>query len=55
MKEIIKDKFATAKHLSAVVEISERKIKESIKKLKNKGVLKKVGSDRGGYWEITSE
>ncbi len=49
LKEIIKDKFATEKHLSAVG-ISERKIKENIKKLKNNGVLKRVGLDKGGYW-----
>ena len=34
LKEIIKDKFVKAKHLSVVVGISERKIKENIKKLK---------------------
>ena len=55
LKEIIKNKFITTKQLSVVVGISERKIKENIKKLKNKEVLKRVGPDRGGYWEITSE
>ena len=55
LKEIIKDKFVTGNHLSIVIGISERKIKENIKKLKNKGVLKRVGPDKGGYWEIISE
>ncbi|MHB1336382.1 MAG: winged helix-turn-helix transcriptional regulator [Candidatus Humimicrobiaceae bacterium] len=49
LKEIIKNKFVTTKQLSVVIGISERKIKENIKKLKNKEVLKRVGPDRGGY------
>ena len=53
IKEISKDKHITAKKLSGVVGISERKIKENIKALKEKGLRKRIGPDRGGYWEIT--
>lgn len=52
LQEIKKDKNITAKKLSAIVGISERKIKENIKVLKNKGFLKRIGSNRAGYWEI---
>ena len=52
IKEITKDKHITAKMLSGLVGISERKIKENIRTLKEKGLLKRIGPDRGGYWEI---
>ncbi len=52
LKEIRKNRFITTKHLSGVVGISERKIKENIKKLKDKKMVKRVGPNRGGYWEI---
>ena len=31
------------------------KIEENIKKLKQKCILKRVGSAKGGYWEIINE
>jgi ATP-dependent DNA helicase RecG len=49
-----KDKNVTAKRLSEIVGISERKIKENVKLLKNKGLVKRIGPDRGGYWEIVN-
>jgi ATP-dependent DNA helicase RecG len=52
LEEIVNDKYITAKKLSVVVGISERKIKENIKKLKQKGLLKRIGPDKGGYWKI---
>jgi len=55
LEEIRKDRFVTIKYLSGVVGISERKIKENIKKLKDKKMLKRVGPNRGGYWEIISK
>ena len=38
----------TAKELAFVAGISERKIKENTRKLKGKGLLHRVGPDRGG-------
>jgi ATP-dependent DNA helicase RecG len=38
--------------LTKIVGISERKIKENISKLKAKGLLRRVGPDKGGHWEI---
>lgn len=55
LEEIRKDRLVTIKHMSDVVGISERKIKENIKKLKSKKILKRVGPNRGGYWEIMSK
>jgi ATP-dependent DNA helicase RecG len=42
----------SARELSAEVGISSRKVEENIFKLKKKGMLKRIGSARGGYWEI---
>jgi ATP-dependent DNA helicase RecG len=42
----------TVKEMSVIVGISERKIKENIAKLKEKGMLKRVGPDKGGHWEV---
>lgn len=52
LSQISKNKFITAKKLSLIVGISERKIKENISKLKKKGLLKRIGPDKGGYWEV---
>ncbi|MFQ5456022.1 MAG: winged helix-turn-helix transcriptional regulator [Nitrospirota bacterium] len=42
----------TAKELSGIIGISDRKIKENIKKLKEIGLIKRVGSAKGGHWEV---
>ena len=52
LAEITKDAFVSAVKLSAVMVISERKIKENIKKLKQKGALRRVGPDKGGHWDV---
>ena len=45
----------TAKELSEVVGISSRNIEVNISKLKEKKVVKRVGSDKGGYWIVEDE
>lgn len=49
------NKFITGRELSSEVGISERKIKENISKLKQKGLLKRIGSTKAGYWEVKYE
>jgi ATP-dependent DNA helicase RecG len=44
---------ATATEMAKAVGISERKIKENLKKLKVLGRLRRIGPDKGGHWEIT--
>lgn len=53
LDNISKNKRFTAHELARIVGISERKIKENIKKLKEKGLVKRIGPDRGGYWEVS--
>jgi ATP-dependent DNA helicase RecG len=42
----------TSEEIASIIGISDRKIKENIKKLKGLGLLKRVGPDRGGHWQI---
>jgi len=42
----------TIPELSAIVKISERKMKENIAKLKAKGLIERIGPDKGGHWRV---
>jgi len=42
----------SAKDLSDIIGISQRKIEENISKLKKKELIKRSGSPKGGYWEV---
>ena len=45
----------TTRELSVKVRISQRKIKENLSKLKDKGIIKRIGPPKGGYWEVREE
>jgi ATP-dependent DNA helicase RecG len=55
LEEIIKNKYITIKRLSESIGISERKTQENINKLKGKRLLKRVGPDKGGHWEVLAK
>jgi len=42
----------TAKDLAEKTRLSRRGIEWNIQYLKQKGTLKRVGPDKGGYWKI---
>ena len=42
----------TIAELAQTISISDRIIKKSIKKLKEGGLLRRVGPDKGGHWEV---
>jgi len=52
MEEIIHNPYVSARELSEIVGISSRKIEENIKKLKARGVVKRIGPAKGGHWEV---
>ena len=52
IEQLLKDPHKTNKELSSYVGISERKIRENIRKLKAYGILKRHGGDKGGSWEV---
>ena len=49
---ISKNKEITAKALSEKIKISLTAVENNIAKLKEKDILKRIGSDKTGYWEI---
>jgi ATP-dependent DNA helicase RecG len=50
---ITANQHITALELARIVGISERKIKDNLKKLKDKGLLTRIGPDKGGHWKVT--
>lgn len=52
LSKMRENSYITVKELSAIVKISERKIKENIKKLKKYKMVKRIGSAKGGHWEV---
>ena len=49
---IQQNRFITVVELAGKIKISRKSILENISKLKEKGILSRVGADKGGYWEI---
>lgn len=43
----------TTMDLAGEVSISQRKIKQNIQKLKEKGLIERIGPAKGGYWKVT--
>lgn len=47
-----KDPYISKKELSLKVGISSTAIDKNIISLKRKGLLRRIGADRGGHWEV---
>ena len=45
----------TQKDLAAVIGITEDGVKYHITRLRKKGILKRIGPDKGGYWEVVKK
>jgi len=52
LKLLGKDNTLTRDQMAKKIEVSPETIKKNIEKLKRKNLLKRIGSDKGGYWEI---
>ncbi|GFO97031.1 ATP-dependent DNA helicase [groundwater metagenome] len=53
MLEIMRENpYISKKELSLKLEISTTAIDKNISSLKKKGLLRRIGADRGGYWEV---
>ena len=44
--------FYSAEELSQIIGLSRKSIIQNMKKLQDSGLLKRVGADKNGYWEI---
>jgi Predicted transcriptional regulator containing an HTH domain and an uncharacterized domain shared with the mammalian protein Schlafen len=49
---IQQNKNITAVEISERLELSPNTVKRKIKKLKEQGIIERVGSDKTGYWKI---
>ena len=52
MREIREKPFVTASELSEMLGISLRKTQENMRKLRETGLILRVGPDKGGHWEV---
>ena len=55
IKLIRQNKFISASQMANEVGISKRKIIDNLNKLKEKNIVKRVGSAKGGYWKVLKE
>lgn len=53
--EINKNSYITQQELSVIVGINEKNVRNNIAKLKEKRLIKRIGPDKGGHWEITQK
>jgi len=52
LKAIEQNRFATRAELALQIGLSESGIKKQLKKLQAEGILKRIGPDKGGHWEV---
>jgi len=53
LRIISENRFVSIKELSKKIGIAEKNIEVNLAKLKEKGLLKRIGPDKGGHWEIS--
>lgn len=49
---VVTNKFVTIPELSKMLKISTTAVENNIAKLKAKKILKRIGPDKGGHWEV---
>ena len=52
LRAILQNRFITPQQLAERIGITPKNIRNNMYKLKSKGLLKRVGSPRGGYWQV---
>lgn len=52
LTRLSEDRHITAKQLAVFLSITPRQVERILKKLKEKELIRRVGSDKSGYWEI---
>ena len=54
--DLIKNKpTISAAEIAMEIDMSARGVEKQIRKLREAGIIKRIGADRGGYWEITTK
>jgi Fic family protein len=54
LNEITKDKYITIKQLSVICRLGARTVQKIINELKEQNKIKRVGANKGGYWEANT-
>ena len=49
---IVENPQISAKELADAIGISSRAVEKHLSKLKEKGILKRIGPAKGGYWKV---
>jgi ATP-dependent DNA helicase RecG len=52
LQEIIRNPKITQKELERITGLSRRGIEWNLTKMKEKKLIRRIGSDRSGYWKI---
>ena len=52
IRAIIENKFITTSELAHLIGITEKDVEYQIQKLKSEEVIKRIGPDKGGHWEV---
>ena len=52
LKLMLVNRYVSKKEISEKIGISTTAIDKNISKLKESGVLKRIGPDKGGHWEV---
>ncbi|MEA3287108.1 MAG: winged helix-turn-helix transcriptional regulator [Candidatus Marinimicrobia bacterium] len=52
IKEISRNSNATIASLAQLTGVTTRSVERNLKKLQESGQLKRIGSDKGGHWEV---
>ncbi|KAA6306238.1 hypothetical protein EZS27_042107, partial [termite gut metagenome] len=52
LDNIAKNPYITSNELAVRIGISAVKVRVNLSKLKDKGLVERIGGDRGGYWKI---
>ena len=51
--DVIKNKpFITQEELASIVGIARKNIISNMKKLQENGLIKRIGADKNGYWQV---
>ena len=45
----------SARQIAEMLNLSPRGVEKQVDKLKQQGRLKRIGPDKGGYWEVVKE
>ena len=52
IKEISTNPTITTFQLASILSISERAVAKQLKRLQDSDIIRRVGPDKGGHWEI---